>query len=137
MANVNVVVGQEVGIRSGYGHGRVSFGYTVAKVTASGQVVVTRTEPSTIPGLNRERRFNADGYEMKSGASTYHRDSLVTDVAAARERARVEQACNTAANAISAVRIDARGTYGKEGLLEQVAKLETLLAAARAAVEAI
>ncbi len=129
-SNKQIAVGQAVAVQSGYGYSN-SFGWTVAKVTPKGQVVLKRDSDGY------EMRFDADGYEMSKHAGRYHRARLITDIDAAKESNRREQAQRDAAAAINAVRGEARSTYGKESMLEIVAQLEAAVAAARAAVDAI
>lgn len=138
MANTNqtAVAGQEVAIQSGYGRGTVYFGYKIARVTPKGQVVIEIPAMGTIAA--RERRFDADGYEMGSSAGKFNRDRLVFDVAAARANAEREKRSALAAGLLNDINADrVRSTYSKESMLKVVADLEAQLAAARAAVEAI
>ena len=108
------------------------FGFTVYKVTPSGQVVVRSEGPTA-----REIRFDKDGYEMSKFASRYRRGQLIVDVANARERERKAEATRKAVDSVNAVRGDAGRYNDKESLQTQVVKLSELLDAARAAVEAI
>lgn len=132
-----IAVGQEVAIQNGYGRGHVNFGFTVAKVTRSGQVVIDVSRD----GIKRERRFDADGYEMGAShlsSSKYNRDRLVVDVAAAREQAARDERSAKAAGLLNEAKAEhVRDTWGKDSMLKIVADLEAKLAAARAAVEAI
>jgi hypothetical protein len=124
-------VGQEVAIQGSYSYDNYRFGYVVAKVTPSGQVVVRRTADG------HEQRFDKNGYEMDSLSSKYHRDQLVVDVDAARAHLSNVNAKRTAAAAINAVRGDAGRYNDKESLLKQLATLAELLEVARLAVEEV
>lgn len=128
-------VGQEVAVQSGYSYDRYMFGFIVTRITPSGQVIVSRRMEDGTAGP--ERRFDKDGYEMGSNVSKFRRQSLVTDVAAARESVRNEKARNAAASAINAVRGDAGRYNDKDSLQAQIAKLAGLLDLARLAVEEV
>lgn len=129
-STTQITVGQEAVISHvGSWNTHYAFGYTVSKVTASGQVVVVRD--------GKERRFNKDGREM--GTSSSYPDHINFNVAEIRasEDKRGREA--TAAAAINAVKVSesVKGTWGKESMEAKIADLEALLAAAKAAVAAI
>ena len=132
-STTTLTVGQEVGIRSG-GYRAVQFGYTVTKITKTGQVTVSI--PTQDGGVHL-RRFDADGKEMGTGLSRWHRAELVTDLDAAREQERQHKARVDAARAIEAVRAECGTGYSKESMQQLITKLEAKLAAAKAAVDAI
>jgi hypothetical protein len=129
---VNVIVGQEVAVQTSYS---TLFGFVVTKVTPSGQVVAARPGDDTAI----TKRFDANGYGMGAGSSKFHCDRLVTDVAAAREAVRKENALRAAARAICAVQAE-RGCnprWGTEYMLKELDRLETLVAKARELVAAV
>ena len=109
------------------------FGYTVTKVTPSGQVVVKRASD----GL--ERRFDAQGYEMGSSASRYRRECIHFNVAEIRAAEAARLGANAAAQALNAVRLErpVQGTWGKKSLQETAAELRALLSQAEALIEAL
>lgn len=128
---MDVTVGQEVGIQSGR-RGDVYFGYKVARVTPSGQIVVCAE------GAIPQRRFDKRGHEM--GVSlTYGSDRLVTDVAGARatmaRRARMRTACAAIGKVRAEDGIDP--CWQISSLRGEVERLERLVREARAAVEAV
>ncbi len=125
-----VTIGQEAVISHvGSWSTHYAFGYTVSKVTASGQVVVVRD--------GKERRFNKDGREMGTSSSYPDRINFNVEEIRAAEAKRAREA--TAASAINAVKVQesVKATWGKESMVSKIAELEALLAAAKAAVEAI
>lgn len=131
-------VGQEIAY-SAYTGGyepRYSFGWIVTKVTPSGRFTAQRGDDATYA-----RHFNTQGYEVKSLVSGTLRTcggAARTDVTELKARAAQRDQARAAAAAILAVKVtECRHTYGKDYMLEQVAQLEALVAAARAAVEAI
>lgn len=131
MTQAQITIGQEVVIAH---HGsfttHYNFGYTVAKVTPSGQVVVKRTSDG------QERRFDKHLREM--GVASYRGDTLYTDVAEIRARVAKKDLAHAASDAIKAVRVDdCKPTYGLDYMQEQVEKLQALVDAARTAVDAL
>lgn len=75
----DIKVGQEAAMRS---RSEYVFGYTVTKVTPTGQVTIEHT------GTGSARRFNKNGREI--GGSTYSWVTLVTGDAAIEEAKREE-----------------------------------------------
>ena len=125
-----ITVGQEAVIgRTGSRSTHYHFDYKVTKVTPSGQVVVQRGSDGY------ERRFDAKGREIGRGnyPDTLHFN--VTEIRAIEDK-KARQ--NAAASAILAVKVEnCKGTYSKETMEEQIAQLEALLVAAKAAVASI
>lgn len=131
--DINVQVGQEVAVRSGYGHHDYAFGYVVKRVTPkSGEIVVVRGES--------EYRFDRQGWQMKS--SIGYRSQIEPDVAKARAAMDYKAKAIAASNAIQAVYNSHGGrgaiwSWGKQSLADEVARLEKLVAEARSAVDAL
>lgn len=130
-----LMVGQEVAVRSAYGHGDYSFGWKVARLTEKrGEVIVWRQNTD---GSVTNYRFDAGGREMGRAGSSY-RATLTIDVVAAREETARMQRTREAITALHEIKDSrARLEWGKEGLIEEVARLEALIAKARAAAELI
>lgn len=129
-------VGQEIaysGYTSGY-ESQYSFGWIVTKVTPSGRFTAQRGDDATYA-----RHFNAKGYETTTtGAVKDWGGAARTDVDELKAYLAQRNRARAAAGAILAVKVNkSHHTYGKDFMLEQVAQLEALVAAARAAVEAI
>lgn len=126
MNTKSLTVGQEVAVLD---YSRWMFGYLVAKVTPSGQVVVKRESDGY------ERRFDKRGYEM---GKSYHRAVISADVMGLRTSEGRATRANAAAQAITAVKVDkCLGTYGVMYMTEQLEQLQKLLDEAKAAVAAI
>jgi hypothetical protein len=80
MEQIMISIGQEAAvIHSGSWIDTVYFGYTVTKVTPTGQVTVTRQDGHT-------RRFAKDGYEMGTSVSRFRRDMVRFDVDVLQEQ---------------------------------------------------
>lgn len=110
-----------------------NFGYVVTKVTPKGQVVVKRESDSY------ERRFDANGVEMKTSASKYRRDVVLFNVAELRNNEARMLATKRAEKAISDVGVEMPG-YGntdKKYLLTKMEELEAQMARARELIELI
>lgn len=134
MNEINVTVGQEVAVAGRYADRDYSFGWVVRKVTEKkGEIVVGRADWD-----NYTIRFDKRGWEVGSGNS-YHRARLEPNVVEAREQTARKARSIEAVNAITDVHANNRVSWGwsKESLVEEVARLEQLLAEARAKVEAI
>lgn len=138
---IQVQVGQEVAIQ------RYTGGYwfgVVTKVTPTGRSTV-KPANSVFNGTGSEREFQFDNEGVAKasyeGESHYRRDRLQVDVAAVREQIGARQRREDAAQAINAItkanERPARHEWSKETLQIRVDELEGLIAAARAAVEAV
>lgn len=129
-----IQVGQEVAVIPWSNHGiRYQFGYTVKKVTPSGQIVVSWN----INGEEREKRFDANGDEM-GASSKWTRARLEPNAQKARDYMAEQTRRAKAVDAILAVRVsDCRSGYSKDGMQKLIVELEEKLAAAKSAVEAI
>ncbi len=126
--NKTYTVGEKVFLVRYYGHHAEYAEGSVSKVTPSGIVEVTTN--------GGHSRFNAKG-KLIGG---YKWDSLQID--AMPFEARIEQKAKEkrqfeAFKLIQAIKVDATQYYGKDALLEEVVRLQALLDAAKAAVEAI
>lgn len=127
----NAKVGQEVAVQSRYNSDSFMFGWTVAKITPTGQVVAKRTADGY------EMRFDKDGYRMETSSSRYRCERLITDFDSVHETVRVAKAKSDAAQAVNAVKGNAARFNDKESLRRQIQELAVALEAARVAVEAI
>lgn len=130
-----IQVGQEALVVSYRNWGGVDrdFGWTVKRVTPSGQVVVGK-EGQT------DRRFDARLREIgKSGSLWAVAPDLCLNVAEHRAVADKERLAAEAASAINAVRCEepAKRTWPTESLRREVKRLRALLDAADAAVKAL
>lgn len=118
----NYKVGQEVVVVHNTHYGsHYAYGYTVNRVTPTGQVVVKRDTD----GL--ERRFDKRGREMgRPGWNSNY--WLEADVEACKGRDARKMRTVQACEALKLVRVDqCQPTYSKEHLLEEVARLQALL----------
>lgn len=107
---------------------------TVVKVTPSGLVDV-QTYPN-----GPATRFNTNGYEAGNAGSKY-RKYLDTHMSFEERKALLEREERTKAamQAISEIKVEERlnWRWGKERMAEEVARLQGLLNAAKAAVDAV
>jgi hypothetical protein len=112
-----------------YGHRYIKM--EVVAVTPTGRVSAKRE------GAMNAVNFDNKGREM--GADVYRRKELDFDIAGVEARMAAKEARRNAAHAINAVKLsqDARDTWSKESMLEEISRLETLLAAAKEAVAKI
>lgn len=117
------------------------FGWVVERLTPTGKGVAVRGEAND--PLARRVAFQHQGYEtegntpngaVKSYGGTFHTN--VAECQAAVDQFRRAQVATETLNAVKLAQ-PARWTWGKQSMLGEVTKLEALLAAARAAVEAI
>lgn len=123
-----VQVGQEAAIVDGT---HVQFGYTVVKVTPTGQVTVRRND-------GYERRFNSDSREINALYHSKYRKPVVRfDVEALRQNELRDKKRQEAAEAINAIVPNdrARATWSKDSMLAHIAEIEALLQKAKALVE--
>lgn len=139
---LTLVVGQEVAVirhSNSIGHRRsADYGFTVQKVSPTGQVTVISTG-------GKERKFDANCNEMAHrsnyvSSSRYDRDSLCADVNGLRHEDAKHARIQTARAAVSAVKPGEDRSYwhvSQEGLAAQIVQLENALALAKAAVAAI
>ncbi len=123
-----------------------SFGWVVKRLTPTGKGVAERSTSILADGVAQveQRCFQHQGYETEgttpNGPVKRHGGTFHTDVAACQaavDQFRRTQNAVSALQAVTASAQTARWTWGKTGLMDEVTKLEALLAAARAAVEAI
>jgi hypothetical protein len=95
MEQIMISIGQEAAvIHSGSWSNTVYFGYTVTKVTPTGQVTLTRQDGHT-------RRFDKKGYEMGTSDSRFRRDMIRFDVDELREQESNKKRATDAAQAIN------------------------------------
>lgn len=129
MRTIQAQVGQPAAIQHcGSWTSTFQTGYTVTKVTPSGQVVVTRDSDGY------QRRFSADGREM---GKSYSKDWLRLDVAAVERELAGRAAARDASDAINALTSEdnrCKPTYSARYMQERIAIMEAQLAAAKAAV---
>lgn len=149
-----VKVGQELAfedgssMRSSWGPARYTFGWIVERVTPTGKGVAVRK----IPRLNgteevHKRGFQHQGYETQdnekgpnpNGAVRNYGGRFYQDVEGLRAQMERQARSRKASEALNEVKLGnpARDTWSKDSMLEEVTRLEALVAAARAAVEAI
>ena len=124
-------IGDQVAIcrYASFGPSTYDFGYTISRITPSGQMVVKRAD-------GYERKFDKHGEEMSG--SSYNRPYLRHNVAELELEVAALNRSKTAVQAILAVKVsESRATWGKGSLAKQITELQVLLDAARAAVEAI
>lgn len=134
----NATVGMEVAIRSGFGRGKVRFGYEIIKVTPTGRVTVAHPSTYVDGKPSRTYTFDSAGYEMGPLTSKYHKDQLRFDVQACKDQDEMEGRKARAADAINAVKVEqVRATYTKEAMQAMINDLRNALAFAESAVEAI
>ena len=136
-AKLNVTVGQQVVFLPHTNHNtRPSFGWTVTRVSPSGKFEVTAGHDSSVV-----RYFNAQGYQVEgnmNGKVASWGARIDTDVTYWKDKSERTARQQVAASALKDVRVeDIRPTDSKEYMVEQVAKLEALLKAAKEAVDAI
>lgn len=150
-----VKVGQELAfedgssMRSSWGPARYTFGWIVGRVTPTGKGVAVRSYTNADGSKGALKRgFQHQGYETTdgkdgqpnpNGAVRNYGGRFYQDVEGLKAQMARRERSQAAAIALNAVKLErpARETWGKESLLEEVTRLETLLATARAAVEAI
>lgn len=110
-----------------WGHIRYQLGYTVTKVTPSGQVTITRDSDGY------ERKFNAKGHEMNKLSCG---DTLRLDVEAVQAEMNRVSRYRAAADALNNVRLgeQVKYTWGADSMRNRIAELEALLAKAKEAV---
>lgn len=109
----------------------------VTKVTPSGQVLVTRVNWDDTTRPAPTFRFSPEGHEI--GGDKWYGNDIDYDVkkiAAKINQGRAQRAANDAVKAV-VHKLRSDSSWSKEGLLEEVARLESLVAAARAVVEAM
>lgn len=138
MSAINVRIGQVVAVQSPYGDGSYSFGWRVQRITPKAGRIVIEHESRKADGTPLLRTFDASGRELGRTHSRYHA-RLEPDAQKARdiEEQRVRQ--QKAATALARVQTNpnAGRCWSKESMAREVARLEGLLAEAKAAVEAI
>lgn len=148
-AQITVTVGQEVALEdNGTGRypARYTFNWTVTRVTPSGRFEVWNGQPAPTTGYDYTRRyFNNQGYELQDGFNGKIKNyplRACTNVAELRARVAAKEriyAATALVNKIYATdnRIHEPAYQTKGSLLTHLSLLEEMLAAARAAVEAI
>lgn len=120
-----------------------SFGWTVERLTPTGKGVAVRAVSGSSGNEVQRKAFQNQGYETEGGnpngkvasyGGTFH-----TDVAACQAVMDQFRRRQAAAEALNKVKLDSTAwhSWHKDSMLSEVAKLEALVAAARAAVEAI
>lgn len=119
---MNVTVGQEVAVQR---KGEFSFGWTVAKVTPSGQITVTRGDSKC--------RFDKRGAEIGGG---WYGSWLIVSAEAIAEARKTQRVANARRAAVAAVRGLGRqvgSNMTAEDLLKVLDEIEADLAKARKA----
>lgn len=141
MSKQDIKVGQEAAIEEPLSI-IPSFGWRVARVTATGQVTVEREFDSG----TRKRRFKPQSWdpsrlmEIGSGHSRFHVPTLRLDVDALRAEVEGKRARSAAASAINRVAESHRRVHSRwdKGSLDQALKeIEANVAAARVLVDAL
>lgn len=144
MDTKNVTVGQQVGIRS-YGsyESQVDLGWTVTRVTPSGQVVVTKTVNYPAPGTLSTRRFDKRLREIGRSSSWRSAPELELNLETVARQQVSRHSKIEAIKAISAVQESfaniGRMTHhcSKTHFVAVQETLERLVAESRKAIDAI
>lgn len=144
MDTKNVTVGQQVGIRS-YGsyESQVDLGWTVTRVTPSGQVVVTKTVNYPAPGTLSTRRFDKDLREIGQSRSWRSAPQLELDLDEVARQQVSRHSKIEAVKTISAVQESFAGMgqlrhlWSKANFVAVQETLERLVAESRKAIDAI
>lgn len=132
----NLTVGQEVVLYTGRSYAPFTFGFEVARVTPSGQVVVRSTSADgSAARVGAEFRFDKTGWEI--GRSDHSRRQIQLDVAAIMARVEIDRLRAAAARAIDAVRsFDEVGCrWSTESMKERCDAMRKALCDAEVAVE--
>jgi hypothetical protein len=126
-----LTIGQEVAVSISGNYGpRYYTGYIVTKITKTRRITVANSSGA-------EYTFRDDGSELASKDS-YVRRYLIADVAAVRAKGEKEIAYRNAADAVNLVVPNlVKATYSKETMMKTVADLQSKLAAAMLAIEAL
>jgi hypothetical protein len=126
-----ISIGQEAAVvHSGRWDSIVQFGYTVTKVTPTGQVTVTRQDGYT-------RRFDKKGYEMGTSSSSYDRDIVRFDIGVLQEQESRKKRAIAAAQAINYIDKpnNVNHHYSKEVMYAELDALQRQIDEARKVVD--
>jgi hypothetical protein len=131
MEQIMISIGQEaVVVHHGRWDSKVQFGYTVTKVTPTGQVTITNQD-------GRTRRFNKKGFEMGTPSSSYNRDMVRFDIDELQEQESRKDRAIAAAQAINFIDKPNNVTryYSKEVMYAELDALQRQIDEARKVVD--